>query len=387
MNDRREITLGYCTLPAVDILNNQPVSNVWELLVGRGENPFAAAMRACLVDEAYITGGASDYDKFSALCTVIPQMGGQLIYRRAHRLLKQVCGCDLPINEENCADIWRACADVCMKDGLGVRDVLYRLGVRTVYVAESPEADLSAYDAQSDGMRIVPLFDPSALLDPAADDFADAMARLGKIESVGDLTDALYQAATRFAAVGCDRVRVSLPSFGFDRPHPYRANQILKVYRNRDAELPDIDVYVSQMIRVLGEMAVKNGWQMTLADAYIENSEAMLTYLADVERLPRTVYAPSWNPWAVTYLAGKNAAVSIGMTVERNVNTEMMARGLRTYAENAPIGSLTGIEIAVTHPLDVLIIDDAEEVLDTLAREWRASGLAPFDAAYTIKSI
>ena len=387
MNDSREITLGYCTMPAVDILKNKPVSNAWELLVGTGESPFASVMRACRVEEAYITGGASDYDKFSALCAVMPQMGGQLLYRRAHRMIQAVCGCELPINEGNCAAIWRACADTCMADGLGVRDVLYRLGVRTVYVAEPPEADLSAYAAQPVDMRIVPLFDPSVLLDPTSDGFADALARLGEIESVGDLTDALYQAAARFAHAGCDRVRVSLPSFGFDRPHPYRADQILKAYRSRDAELPDIDVYVSQMLRVIGEIAVKNGWQMTLADAYVENIEEMLTYLTDVERLPRTVYAPSWNPWVGTYLVGKNAAVSIGMTVERNVNTDMMARGLRTYAENAPIGSLAGMEIAVSHPIDVLILDDAQEVLDALARDWQSSGLAPTDVSYTIRSI
>ena len=387
MNDSREITLGNCTMSAVDILQNRPVSNAWDLLVGVGDNPFAAAMRACRVGEAFVTGGASDYDKFSALCSVISQMGGHPLCRRAHRLIHAVCGCDLPINEANCAAIWCACAEVCAGDGLGVRDVLYPLDVRTVYVAERPDADLSAYAVQTDCMRIVPLFDPSALLDPAADGFARAMARLGDIGSVDGLTAALGKAAERFADAGCDRMRISAPPFAFERPHPYRADQILKAYRDHADEPPEIDAYASQMLRVLGEIAVKHGWQMMLADDYIENGEELLAYLDGCDRLPRTVYAPSWNPWIVSELAGRYGLISIGMTADRDTAVGMLRKGICDYATHAPIGSLAGMEIAVTHPLDVLILDDANEVLDTLTREWRAGGLAPTDACYTVRSI
>ena len=386
MNDR-EITLGYCTVPAVDILQNKPISNAWELLAGAGDHPFVAAMRACCVDGAYVTGGASDYDKFSALCSVVSQMGGHPLYRRAHRMIHAVCGCDLPINEESCAAIWRACAEVCARDGLGVRDVLYRLGVRTVYVAEQPYADLSAYAVQPDCVRIVPLFDPFVLLDPDADGFAEAMARLGEIGSVDGLTAALGEAAERFANAGCDHMRISAPSFAFERPHPYRADQVLKAYRNRADELPEIDVYASQMMRVLGEIAVKLGWQMTLADAYVENGEELLAYLHGCSRLPRTVYAPSWNPWIVSELAGRYGLISIGMTVDRDTTVGMLRKGICDYATRAPIGSLAGMEVAVSHPLDVLILDDAQEVLDTLVHEWQSRGLAPTNAAYTVQSI
>lgn len=387
MNDRREITLGNCTMSAVDILHNKPVSNAWELLVGTGENPFASVMRACRVEEVYVTGGASDYDKFSALCAVMPQMGGHPLYRRAHAMLESVCGCRLPINEGNCAAIWRACADTCMADGLGVRDVLYRLGVRTVYVAETPEADLSAYAAQPVDMRIVPLFDPSVLLDPTSDGFADALACLGKIESVGDLTAALHQAATRFAAVGCDRVRVSLPSFAFERPHPYRADQVFKAYRNRDAELPDIDVYVSQMIRVLGEIAVENGWQMVLSYDSADEIRELLSYLDGCDRLPRTTCVGTMVGYGASDLVGAHGSVSVGISADGECTQGLLNAALGYYAISAPIGSLAGMEIAMMHPLDVLILDDAQKVLDTLTCDWQSSGLAPTDVSYTIRSI
>ena len=201
------------------------------------------------------------------------------------------------------------------------------------------------------------------------------------------MTAALGEAAERFANAGCDHMRISAPSFAFERPHPYRADQVLKAYRNRADELPEIDVYASQMMRVLGEIAVKLGWQMTLADAYVENGEELLAYLHGCSRLPRTVYAPSWNPWIVSELAGRYGLVSVGMTADRDTTVGMLRKGVCDYATRAPIGSLAGMEIAVSHPLDVLILDDAQEVLDTLVHEWQSRGLAPTNAAYTVQSI
>ena len=46
------------------------------------------AMRDCGIDEKFITGDASDYEKFKAFCSILPKFAGHPIYLLSHIELK-----------------------------------------------------------------------------------------------------------------------------------------------------------------------------------------------------------------------------------------------------------------------------------------------------------
>ena len=64
------------------------------------------AMRHCGIDEKYITGNASDYDKFKMFCSILPKFVGHPIYLLSHIELSKYFACKLEICETNCDQIW-----------------------------------------------------------------------------------------------------------------------------------------------------------------------------------------------------------------------------------------------------------------------------------------
>ena len=67
------------------------------------------SMRQGGIDEKYITGNVSDYEKFKAFCTILPKFAGNPIYLLSHIELFYNFDCELSICEDNCDILWSKC--------------------------------------------------------------------------------------------------------------------------------------------------------------------------------------------------------------------------------------------------------------------------------------
>ena len=65
----------HCHVPPKDIAEDKMYNNITELWLG-GDHYKWRAMRCCGVDEEFITGSASDYQKFQAWCKCMPKLIG-----------------------------------------------------------------------------------------------------------------------------------------------------------------------------------------------------------------------------------------------------------------------------------------------------------------------
>ena len=61
----------HCHLSPREIAEDKRYSNITEVWL-YGDHYKWRAMRSCGVDEKYITGDASDFDRFKAYCSVMP---------------------------------------------------------------------------------------------------------------------------------------------------------------------------------------------------------------------------------------------------------------------------------------------------------------------------
>ncbi|MFA6948947.1 MAG: glucuronate isomerase, partial [Eubacteriales bacterium] len=69
----------HCHVSPREIACDKRFANITELWLG-GDHYKWRAMRSCGVDERYITGDASDYDKFRAWCRIMPKLIGNPLY-------------------------------------------------------------------------------------------------------------------------------------------------------------------------------------------------------------------------------------------------------------------------------------------------------------------
>lgn len=81
----------HCHLNPKEIAENKRYRNITEIWLG-GDHYKWRAMRAMGIDERYITGDASDYEKFLKWAETIPNCIGNPLYHWTHLELKRFLG-------------------------------------------------------------------------------------------------------------------------------------------------------------------------------------------------------------------------------------------------------------------------------------------------------
>ena len=95
----------HCHLSPKEIWENKKYDNITQIWL-YGDHYKWRAMRSNGIDEEYITGNASDYDKFVAWAKTVPYAIGNPLYHWSHLELRRYFGVYELINEENAKIIW-----------------------------------------------------------------------------------------------------------------------------------------------------------------------------------------------------------------------------------------------------------------------------------------
>ena len=95
----------HCHLSPREIAEDKHYSNITEVWL-YGDHYKWRAMRSCGVSEEYITGKASDYDKFRAWCRIMPKLIGNPLYYWTQLELKLLFDIREPLNSESAERIW-----------------------------------------------------------------------------------------------------------------------------------------------------------------------------------------------------------------------------------------------------------------------------------------
>ena len=102
----------HCHLNEYEIQSNYNFKTITELWL-KVDHYKWRTMRSCGVDEKYITGDASDYEKFLAFATIMPKLIGNSVYYWAHLELKMIFGVDKQLCKDNAKEIYDICIRRC----------------------------------------------------------------------------------------------------------------------------------------------------------------------------------------------------------------------------------------------------------------------------------
>jgi glucuronate isomerase len=103
--ERLPIIDYHCHVSPREIAENRRFSNITELWLG-GDHYKWRAMRSCGIDEKYITGDASDYEKFRAFACCMPRLIGNPLYHWSHLELQRYFGYNGALSEKTCDEVW-----------------------------------------------------------------------------------------------------------------------------------------------------------------------------------------------------------------------------------------------------------------------------------------
>lgn len=337
----------HCHLSPREIAEDIRYHNITEVWL-YGDHYKWRAMRSCGVSEEYITGGASDYEKFRAYCACMPKLIGNPLYHWSHLELKQYFGCDLIINEENCDDIWRLTAEKLAGDGMSVKDLILTSHVEVIGTTDDP-ADSLCWHAQlrkeNFPVRVVPSFRPDKCMALNRTDYPEYIDALGKangvnIKDLDTLCRALAVSLDRFTEAGCHAADHAIDEqMRFVTPDPYHANEIfrraLAGERVSDAELA---LFRAQILRFLAGEYTKRHMVMQLHFGVLRNPNSVMFRKLGADTGYDIMHGSSSIAALATFLDYLNGAGLLPRTILYSVN------GADNEAVATLCGAFTGAE-------------------------------------------
>ena len=379
----------HCHLSPKEIKEDRRYENITEVWLG-GDHYKWRAMRALGVEETYITGNGSDYEKFRAFCACMPRLVGNPIYHWSHLELRRYFDCELIINEENCDAIWAHTAARLDEPQMSARGLILRSGVEMIGTTDDPCDDLVYHAAlREEGFptKVLPTFRPDKALRPDRRGYREYIEALGRANGV-QITDlsSLYRALSvsldRFCENGCRAADHGIDEMvRFARPDEYHAGEIFKkamASDGRDVSEEELALFYAQMMRFLGREYVRRGMVMQLHFGVLRNPNTkmykllgadagfdtihgancifalakLLDYLSGCDALPRTILYPinATDNEAVATLCGAFSTSDDGLprVIQGsawwfNDRLDGMRTQLRSFAGLSALGSFLGM--------------------------------------------
>ena len=206
----------HCHLSERQILENKPFSDLFEIWLS-GDHYKWRLMRNYGVDEKYITGDASNKEKFLTYCRVLGTAFGNPLYHWSQVELKEFFGCELEINEQNAEAIWDECNAYIAANRVTPKKLIEQSNVTHLFTTNEVFDDLSVFEeiAKKDyKFKVIPAFRADRMMNI---DAADYRAQITKLEaltqpigSLRDLETAIEKRLQAFIAVGTKAADIAL---------------------------------------------------------------------------------------------------------------------------------------------------------------------------------
>ena len=150
-------------LSVEDVKNNRRYKNITELWLAT--DPYKhRLMRMSGVDEKYVTGNSSDFEKFEKFCEIFPMVIGTPVYDWSRMELSRVFGIEELPSKETAKYILEKTGELLSRDGYSFNEILGRFNVEY----QSPVAELTADLSSFHEAKIAPSLRGDSLLVPNA---------------------------------------------------------------------------------------------------------------------------------------------------------------------------------------------------------------------------
>ncbi len=251
----------HCHLNPELIAKDVRFGTITELLLG-GDHYKWRMMRSGGVDEYFITGGASDFEKFEKIAEVLPMAVGNPLYHWTHLELKRYFGIDACLNASNAKEIYDECNRLLATEGFSVRGLIGKYDVRVVCTTDDPLDSLEWHkQIKNDGFatKVYPTFRPDKAINIDKDTFLPYIKQM----NVGDyrsFCDKLAEKIDFFAENGCrlsDHALEAVPFAQGDPAAVFEKRLAGETVTEREAE-----IFRTAVLKFLAEKYCEYGFAM-----------------------------------------------------------------------------------------------------------------------------
>ncbi|MCR4647725.1 MAG: glucuronate isomerase [Lachnospiraceae bacterium] len=201
----------HCHIDAKEIAENKEFKNITELWLG-GDHYKWRFMRAAGINEKYITGDASDKEKFLKWINALSLAFGNPLYHWSHMELKKYFGFEGYVTSDKGEELWEKCNSIISSGNFRAKDIINMSNVKVLCTTDDPADSLEYHDIiredSSFSCKVLPAFRPDNAMNLEKKEFTDYISKLSKvcgfeIKSYEDLKEALKERMKFFDTKGC----------------------------------------------------------------------------------------------------------------------------------------------------------------------------------------
>ena len=211
--DMRKIpVLDYhCHIDPKEIFEDRKFENIAQVWLG-GDHYKWRQMRTNGIDEKYVTGDASDREKFQKWAETLPRLIGNPLYHWSHLELRYYFGYEGNLNGDTAEEVWKLCNEKLAGDDFTVRNIIRKSNVKLICTTDDPVDSLIWHDRLKEDtgfdVKVLPAWRPDKINNIEKSGFKDYIEKLSEVSGVSivnisSLKEAVIKRLDYFAERGC----------------------------------------------------------------------------------------------------------------------------------------------------------------------------------------
>lgn len=278
----------HCHLNPKEVAEDHHFSTITELWLG-GDHYKWRALRTNGVEERFITGNATDWEKFQKWAETVPYCMRNPIYHWTHLELRTAFGITKLLNPSTAREIYEECNEKLSKPEFSARGLMKHYNVEVVCTTDDP-ADTLYYHRQTAQsgfeVKMLPTWRPDkamAIEDPKV--YNAYIEKLGEsanqeIRNYNDLIEVLQNRHDFFNAMGCRLSDHGLTEFyAEDYTEAEVESTFQKVLAGQTPTEEECKKFKSALLLEFGRQDAKAGWTQQYHYGPIRNNNSRMMRL------------------------------------------------------------------------------------------------------------
>ena len=275
----------HCHLSPSEIAEDKIFKNITRIWLN-GDHYKWRAMRANGIPEQFITGDASDIDKFKKWAETVPNTLRNPLYHWTHLELDRYFGIKKLLNPGTAMEIYNETSEKLSSAEFSVRNLLRKMKVEVVCTTDDPADSLEFHNKiRNDGfeIKVLPAWRPDKSMAVENPDFynkyLDHLASVSEIniDNFQSLLDALQKRHDFFHKQGCRLSDHGLETFYAE---PFTDSEIAVIFKRIRSgnflTLDEILKFKSAMLIIFGEMDYAKNWTQQFHIGAIRNNNSRM---------------------------------------------------------------------------------------------------------------
>ncbi|MBO5255024.1 MAG: glucuronate isomerase [Opitutales bacterium] len=342
----------HCHLNPAEISQNKKWDNITQVWLG-GDHYKWRAMRSNGVDEKFITGDASDREKFQKFAETMPMMLRNPMYHWCHLELARFFGIDdVLLSGDTAEEIWNRANEVLKT--LTAKECMIRSNVEAVCTTDDPTSDLKYHKeiAASDfKIKVHPTFRPDRAF--AIEDHLSYIKYLEQLEkaadieirSYDDLLVALKRRHDYFHENGCRVSDYGIETIWYKKAQNYEIEDTFqKAISSSEKIAPDeATAFKDAILRECAAMDCDKGWVRQLHIGPLRNNNKTMFEKLGADSGFDSIGESNYARALSKHLDNLNTAGKLGKTIIYNIHpkdNEMIAAMLGNFQNSDFAGKI-----------------------------------------------